>query len=162
MAFNNSQTLKDHFHETQIFNHRVLVAGLIMFFLLVLLLSRLVFLQITNQQHYATLSDNNRVSIRPIPPTRGLIFDRNGILLAQNLPSFTLEIIPEHVKDLTKTLEQLGQLISISREDLKRFHKNRRKKRRFEGVPLRFRLNDEEVAKISVQQNKLVGVVIKA
>jgi len=162
MAFNSNQTLKDHFHEAQIFNHRVLVAGLIMFFLLVLLLSRLVYLQISNQAHYATLSDNNRVSIRPIPPTRGLIFDRNGILLAQNLPSFTLEIIPEHVKDLNKTLAQLGQLISISTEDLKRFHKERRKKRRFEGVPLRFRLNDDEVAKISVLQNELDGVVINA
>ncbi len=162
MAFNNNQTLKDHFHETQIFNQRVLVAALIMFFLLILLLSRLVYLQITNQQHYATLSENNRVSIQPIPPTRGLIFDRNGILLAQNLPSFTLEIVPEHVENLDETLEKLKQLIRISKEDLKRFHKNRRKKRRFEGVPLRFRLNEEEVAKVSVQQNKLSGVIIKA
>ena len=162
MAFNNNQTLKDHFHETQIFSQRVLIASLIMFFLLILLLSRLVYLQITNQQHYATLSEKNRVSIRPIPPTRGLIFDRNGILLAQNLPSFTLEIIPEHVDDLDKTLEHLGQLISINKEDIKLFHKNRLKKRRFEGIPLRFRLNEEEVAKISVQQNNLPGVTIKA
>jgi len=162
MAFKNSHAIKDHFLETQIFSQRILIAGLIMFFLLILLLSRLFYLQITNQQHYATLSDNNRVSIRPIPPTRGLIFDRNGILLAQNLPSFTLEIIPEHVKDLDKTLKHIAELITISKEDLKRFQKNRRKKRRFEGVPLRFRLNDEEVAKISVQQNNLEGVIIKA
>ena len=162
MAFNSNQNLKDHFHETQIFNQRVLIAGLIMFFLLILLLSRLIFLQISNQEHYATLSDNNRVSIRPIPPTRGLIFDRNGVLLAQNLPSFTLEIIPEHVDDLNKTLDSLSQLISITKEDIKRFHKARRKKRRFDGVPLRFRLNDDEVAKISVQQNHLPGVTIKA
>ena len=162
MAFNNNQRLKDHFHETQIFNQRVLIAGVVMVFLLILLLSRLVYLQITNQKHYTTLSDNNRVSIRPIPPTRGLIFDRNGILLAQNLPSFTLEIVTEHVDDLNKTLEHLGQLISISEDDLKRFHKNRRKKRRFEGIPLRYRLNDDEVAKISVQQNDLPGVIINA
>lgn len=162
MLFNNSQTLKDHFHETQIFNQRVVIAAVIMFILLILLLIRLVYLQISNEEHYSTLSDNNRVSIRPIAPTRGLIFDRNGVLLAQNLPSFTLEIVPEHVEDLNKTLEHLTQLINISKEDLKRFHKNRRKKRRFEGVPLRFRLNDEEVAKISVQQNQLEGVEIKA
>ena len=162
MAFNNHQPLKDHFHETQIFNQRILVAGVVMVFLLILLLSRLVYLQITNQKHYSTLSDNNRVSIRPIPPTRGLIFDRNGILLAQNLPSFTLEIVVEHVDDLDKTLEHLGELIRISKEDLKRFHKNRRKKRRFEGVPLRYRLNDEEVAKISVMLNDLPGVNINA
>jgi len=162
MSFNNNQRLKDHFQETQIFNHRVLVAGLIMFFLLIILLSRMVYLQITNQQHYSTLSEKNRVSIRPIAPTRGLIFDRNGILLAQNLPSFTLVIIPEHVDDLNKTLDNLSQLITISKEDLRRFHKSRRKKRRFEGVPLRFRLNEEEVAKVSVHQYKLPGVIIKA
>lgn len=162
MAFNRTQNLKDHFLETQIFNHRILIAGVVMVFLLILLLSRLVYLQITNQKHYATLSDNNRVSIRPIPPTRGLIFDRNGILLAQNLPSFTLEIVVEHVDDLNKTLESLQQLISISEDDLKRFHKNRRKKRRFEGVPLRYRLNEEEVARVSVQQNQLPGVIINA
>lgn len=162
MAFNSNQTLKDHFQETRIFSQRIVVAGVIMLILLIFLLSRLVYLQITNQKHYATLSDNNRVSIRPIAPTRGLIFDRNGILLAQNLPSFTLVIIPEHVHDLNKTLETLKQLISISEDDLKRFHKNRRKKRRFEGIPLRSRLSDEEVARISVQENQLPGVIIKA
>lgn len=162
MSLNNTHALKDHFHETQIFSHRVFIASLVMVFLLILLLTRLVYLQISNQQHYSTLSDNNRISIRPIAPTRGLIFDRNGVLLAQNLPSFTLAITPEHVDDLDKTLETLSQLIKISKEDLKRFHKNRRKKRRFEGVPLRFRLNENEVAKISVQQNKLPGVTIQA
>ena len=162
MAFNNTHRLKDHFHETQIFNQRVLIAGIFMLVLLFFLLSRLVYLQISNQEHYATLSENNRVSIRPIAPSRGLIFDRNGVLLAQNLPSFTLEIIPEHVEDLNKTLEILKALITISDEDIARFHKNRRKKRRFEGIPLRFRLNDEEVAKISVQQHNLEGVIINA
>ena len=162
MAFNSNQTLKDHFHETQIFNQRVLIAVLIMFFLLILLLSRLIFLQISNQEHYATLSDNNRVSIRPIPPTRGLIFDRNGVLLAQNLPSFTLEIIPEHVEDLNKTLDSLSQLISISKDDIKDFHKARRKKRRFDGIPLRYRLDEDEVARVSVQLNQLPGVEINA
>lgn len=162
MALKSKLKLKDHFHETQIFNQRVLVAGLIMLFLLALLLSRLFFLQISNQQYYATLSENNRISIQPIAPTRGLIFDRNGILLAQNLPSYTLSIIPEHVKDLDDTLKKLETLIQISEDDLKSFKKNRRKKRRFEGVPLRFRLNDEEVAIVSVQLNKLPGVVIEA
>ena len=162
MAFNNNLTFKDHLRETLIFNRRVLIASLIMFMLLILLLTRLVYLQITNQQYYSTLSENNRVSIQPIPPTRGLIFDRNGVLLAQNLPSFTLEIIPEHVKDLKQTIRQLSQLIEISENDLKSFNENRRKKRRFEGIPLRFRLNEEEVAKVSVQQHNLPGVIINA
>lgn len=122
----------------------------------------MVYLQISNQQYYSTLSENNRVNIQPIPPSRGLIFDRNGILLAQNLPSFTLEITPEHVEDLNETLEHLTQLITVSADDLKRFHANLRKKRRFEGIPLRSRLNEEEVAKVSVQLYKLPGVNINA
>jgi len=162
MAFNSKLKLKDHFHETQIFNQRVLVAAVIMLILLSLLLIRLAYLQISNQQYYSTLSEKNRVSIQPIAPTRGLIFDRNGILLAQNLPSFTLEIIPEHVIDLEQTLEKLKLLIHIKAEEIKRFKKSLRQKRRFEGVPLRFRLNEEEVAKISVQQHQLPGVIINA
>ena len=162
MAQHRTQRLKDHFLETRIFSQRILVAVVFMLVLLLLLLSRQVYLQITNQQYYSTLSEKNRVSIRPIAPTRGLIFDRNGILLAQNLPSFTLEIIPEHVPDLEQTLLKLRKLISISDEDIRQFRKSLRKKRRFEGIPLRFRLNEEEVARISVHQNELEGVQIKA
>ena len=162
MPFNSKQTLKDHFHETQIFNQRVLIAVIFMAFLLVLLLSRLAYLQITNQQHYSTLSEKNRVSIRPIAPTRGLIFDRNGVLLAQNLPSFSLEIIPEHVKNLDETLNKLKQLVAITEDDLSEFKSNLQKKRRFEGILLRSRLSDEEVARVSVQENQLPGVIINA
>ena len=162
MAFNSKLTLKDHFRESQIFNQRVLIASLIMFILLVLLLIRLVYLQISNQQYYSTLSENNRVSIQPIPPTRGLIFDRNGILLAQNLPSFSLELVPEHVPDMKKTLARLSQLIEISDDDLEEFHDSLKHRSRVEPVPLRFRLNDEEVARISVQQDNLPGVLINA
>jgi penicillin-binding protein 2 len=162
MPFNSKLTLKDHFREAQIFNNRVLIASVIMFLLLILLLSRLVYLQISNQQYYSTLSENNRVSIQPIPPTRGLIFDRNGVLLAQNLPSFTLEIVPEHVPDIKKTLARLSQLISISEDDIEDFQSRLENRRRLEGIPLRFRLNDEEVARISVQQDNLPGVLINA
>lgn len=162
MAPYNRLTLKDHIRESILFNQRVLVASIVMGVLLLILLIRLGYLQITNQQYYATLSEKNRVSIQPIPPTRGLIFDRNGVLLAQNLPSFTLEITPEHVEDMEDTLNTLKNLIQISDEDLKEFESNRRKKRRFEGVPLRFRLTDEEVARVSVQQYRLPGVNINA
>lgn len=126
------------------------------------LIARLIYLQVISQEHYITLSENNRVSIRPIPPTRGLIYDRNGILLAQNLPSFSLELVPEHIKDLDQTIEQLKQLITLTEEDMDRFHKHRRNKRRFEGIPLRYRLTDEEVSRISVNQYRLPGVEIRA
>lgn len=158
----HQQTLKDHVRETQIFNQRLIVAILVIIILTAMLFARLTYLQIINLSHFSLLSENNRVNILPIPPTRGLIYDHNGILLAQNLPSFTLELVTEHMPDVDSTIDQIDQLISLSEEDIKRFHKNRRNKRRFEGVPLRFRLNDEEVARIAVNQYRLPGVNIHA
>lgn len=162
MARFNGLALKDHIRESLIFNRRLLVAVLVAALLLVLLLSRLMYLQIIHQEHYSTLSENNRVNILPIPPTRGLIYDRNGIVLAQNLPSFSLQLVPEHIPDLERTLAELQNLVAISDEDIERFHKDRKQKRRFEGIPLRFRLDDEEVARISVNQYRLPGVEIHA
>ncbi len=162
MARINGLALKDHIRESLIFNRRLLIALFVAALLLALLLGRLMYLQILHQEHYVTLSENNRVNILPIPPTRGLIYDRNGIVLAQNLPSFSLRLVPEHVPDLQQTLTELQQLVAISEEDLERFHKDRKQKRRFEGIPLRFRLDDEEVARISVNQYRLPGVEIHA
>ncbi len=155
--------LKDHLRETTIFNRRLLVVMMLVALITAVLISRIVYLQITNQQHYSTLSENNRVNILPIPPTRGLIYDRNGILLAQNLPSFTLQLKPEHIPDLDATLGELKQLVQLTDEDIDRFHKFRRQPElRFEGIPLRFRLTDEEVARVAVEQYRLPGVEIKA
>ncbi len=162
MAFHKRLALKDHVRETQIFNQRLIVATVIIVILTLVLLARLSYLQIINLSHFTLLSENNRVNILPIPPTRGLIYDHNGILLAQNLPSFTLELVTEHMDDVDETIRQIGRLITLSDEDIKRFNKNRRHKRRFEGIPLRFRLNDEEVARIAVNQYRLPGVNIHA
>ncbi|VAX14687.1 Peptidoglycan D,D-transpeptidase MrdA [hydrothermal vent metagenome] len=162
MAHHKHLTLKDHVRETQIFNQRLIIAAVLIASLTLILLARMVYLQIINLNHFSLLSENNRVSILPIPPTRGLIYDRNGVLLAQNLPSFTLELVTEHMQDVDKTLHQIGKLITLSKEDIKRFNKNRRHKRRFEGIPLRFRLTDGEVARIAVNQYRMPGVNIRA
>ena len=162
MARINGLALKDHIRESLIFNRRLLIAMFVAGLLLLMLIGRLMYLQILHQEHYVTLSENNRVNILPIPPSRGLIYDRNGIVLAQNLPSFSLRLVPEHVPNLQHTLTELQQLVAISEEDLERFHKDRKQKRRFEGIPLRFRLDDEEVARISVNQYRLPGVEIHA
>ena len=162
MARINGLALKDHIRESLIFNRRLLIAMIVAGLLLLLLVVRLIYLQILHQDHYVTLSENNRVNILPIPPSRGLIYDRNGIVLAQNLPSFSLRLVPEHVPHLEQTLAELQGLIAISEEDLGRFHKDRKQKRRFEGIPLRFRLDDEEVARISVNQYRLPGVELHA
>lgn len=156
------QHLKDHFIEQRIFHNRIIVAIFFTLILFGVLAFRLFILQINNHEHFTTLSQNNRVSVQAIPPTRGLIYDRNGIILAENLPSFTLQIIPEQTSDIDNLLEELSLLVNLREIDIKKFRKEIRRKRRFEGIPLRFRLTDEEVAIISVNLHRLPGVEIKA
>ncbi len=158
----NKHRLKNHFTELRVFHNRSLVALFITLLLFGMLAARLFYLQIINNEHFTTLSQNNRVSVQAIPPTRGLIYDSNGIILAENLPSYTLEIIPEQTSNIDKTLEALSQLINIRDIDRKKFAREVLRKRRFEGVPLRFRLSEEEVAVLSVNLHRLPGVKIKA
>jgi len=162
MVQRSSITFKDHFRETHLFQQRLLISAIITIILLAVIITRLIFLQVLDHEHYTTLSEKNRLNILPIAPIRGLIYDRNGVLLAQNLPSFTLQIVPEHTKDLEETLKETRKLIAISDDEIKQFKSLLRKKRRFEGIPLRFRLNDIERAKIAVNQDRLPGVEIAA
>ncbi|TDY04337.1 penicillin-binding protein 2 [Thiohalophilus thiocyanatoxydans] len=162
MPSNPQSAFKDNLHETALFNRRLMIAAIVVGILTAVLVTKLFYLQVINQTHYSTLSENNRVNLLPIPPTRGLIHDRNGIVLAQNQPSFTLTLVPEHIPDLDATLEALKQRINLTERDIARFHRYRMQKRRFEGIPLRFRLTDEEVARITVDQYRLPGVEIKA
>ena len=162
MARDRSLTIRDHFRETQLYQRRVLVSVIFGCLLLASLIGRLFYLQFISHDHYTALSEDNRVSIVPIAPTRGLIYDRNGVLLAQNIPSRTLELIPEHIPDLTATLKNLRALIHITDDEINRFNDLRKKKRRFEGIPLRFRLNDSEAARIAVNLDHLPGVEITA
>lgn len=155
-------TLKDHLQESRLFLHRTLAAALVAFILLLALLGRLAYLQIVSHEHFRTLSEDNRVRIEPVPPTRGLIFDRNGVLLAENLPSYRLDIVPEQVDDLEATLTRLGELIEIRDQDLQRFHRLRARMHRFEGVPLRLHLNDQEVARFAINRHRFQGVDIQA
>jgi len=156
------QHLKDHFIEQRIFHNRSIAAIIFTLILFSVLIVRLFYLQINSHEHFTTLSQNNRVSVQAIPPTRGLIYDRNGIILAENLPSYTLQIIPEQAADIDTLLEKLSLLINLRDIDIKKFKKEVRRKRRFEGIPLRFRLTDEEVAIVSVNLHRLPGVEIKA
>lgn len=154
--------LKDHLRETHSFTSRAVFALVCVGVLLGVVVARLVYLQIISHEHFATLSEKNRVNIVPIPPTRGLIFDRNGVLLAQNLPSFSLEIIPEQTDNLDATLAGLSQLITISDDDLESFRKRLKQKRPFESIPLRFRLSEEEVARFAINRYRFPGVDIHA
>jgi penicillin-binding protein 2 len=155
-------TLKDHFDEYRLFSSRTIVLLVFSGLLLLVLFSRLVYLQVIAHEHFTTLSEDNRVKLRAIVPTRGLIYDRNGIILADNLPSYRLEITAEQVDDMPSTLLALEEIIHIRETDRSRFEKLLKRKPRFEAVPLRFHLSDEEVARFSVNRHRLPGVDIQA
>jgi len=155
-------TLKDHFFETRLFMSRVIALIVFGGILLLVLLSRLWYLQVIEHEHFTTLSEDNRVKLQPITPNRGLIFDRNGILMAENLPSYRLEITPEQVDDMSATLAALEDIIEIREIDRSRFEKLLGRKPRFEAIPLRFHLNDREVAQFSVNRHRFPGVEITA
>ncbi|MCG8013392.1 MAG: penicillin-binding protein 2, partial [Candidatus Thiodiazotropha weberae] len=155
-------SLKDYLHESQLFLGRAIVSGTLVILALVALVGRLFFLQVENHEHFTTLSQDNRVKLEPLPPTRGLIFDRNGAILAQNLPAYSLEIIPEKTRNLTETIEQIGEIISITEDDIQRFHRLRKQRRRFDSIPIRVRLQEDEVARIAVHRHRFPGVDVKA
>lgn len=154
-------TFKDNLLESRLFMGRVLVALFVSGLLFIALIMRLVYLQVVAHEHFRTLSEDNRIKLQPVPPNRGLIYDRNGVLLADNLPSFRLEIVPEEIDDLDATLTELGKLVEIKPVDLERFHKLRRRMNRFDGVPLRFHLSEEEVARFAINRHRFPGVDIQ-
>ncbi len=155
-------TLKDHILESRLIMQRAIVLLSIGGLLCLILFTRLVYLQVIDHEHYRTLSEDNRVKLQPIPPNRGLIYDRNGILLAENLPSYRLEITPEQVQDMHATLDALGKILDIRAIDRTRFEQLRARKPAFESIPLLFNLSDEEVARFSVNRHLFPGVEISA
>lgn len=154
--------IKDHFRESRVFSNRLTITIISVTLLCILLLVRLVYLQIVSHTHYETLSQKNRISSLPLPPVRGLILDRNGVVLAQNFPVYTLEITPELVEDMESLLNNIGQLITIGDRDLKRFNKQRRRRPKFEAQTLRTHLSDAEAARIAVKRPFLPGVELRA
>ncbi len=154
--------IKDHIRESRNFNNRSVAALVLVMSLVLVIFGRLIYLQVMSYEHYTTQAQNNRVKIIPVAPNRGLIYDRNGVILAQNQTSFTLEIISEKVDDLEAVLVELRSIIAISDADIERFHRDLKRQRRFDSVPLRYWLTDEEVAKFSVARYRFSGVTIKA
>ncbi len=154
--------IKDYFRETRLFNSRLSIAAVGVLILTLILLVRLVYLQIVSYRHYATLSQTNRIKPIPIPPVRGLILDRNGVVLAQNFPVYTLEIVPEQVDDMDALLEELGEIVRLNKADLTNFRKQLRKRPRFENLTLRTHLTEEEAARVAIKRPFLNGVELQA
>ncbi|WP_341676615.1 penicillin-binding protein 2 [Niveibacterium sp. SC-1] len=144
------------------FRTRVLWASVFVLVCFGLLVSRLYWLQVTRHDYYSTRAEDNRISLVPIVPNRGLIVDRNGVVLARNYSAYTLELTPSRIPNLDHTIDELAKLIDIQQKDRKRFKKLMEESRTFESLPLRNRLSDEEVARFIAQRFRFPGVDIKA
>ncbi|MGR9046293.1 MAG: penicillin-binding protein 2 [Gammaproteobacteria bacterium] len=155
-------TLKDSIAENRIFTGRAVIAFAFIILLTVGLVIRLVYLQIVGHEHYATLAKNNHIKIAPLPPTRGIIYDRRGRILAENIPTYSLELIPEQIDDLDDTLGRLQKLLAIPDEKIEQYQKVRQREKRFTSTPLLLRMNDEEVAKFAAVRPYFPGVDIHA
>ena len=160
--------IKNPYFEQAIFLRRSAVAGVIMLGLVLALTVKLFQLQILKHDYYLELSQGNRVRLEPIPPARGLIRDRNGVVLADNLPAFQLELTLEELPlnerkqpDLDGTLARLVGIRAIEAEDVLPLKRLIRSRRSFEGVPIRQRLSDEEVARFAVHRHEFPGVEIQ-
>ena len=154
--------LKNAGHEARVIRQRLFIAtGLVAILLLVVIVG-LARLQIYRYNHFSTLSEDNRVRIEPIAPPRGLIFSRDGVVLAENQPSFSLVVVPERVHEIDTLIDELKLLVSLDQEDITRFKATLKRKRRFEKIPIRINLTEQEVAKFAVNRHRFPGVSIRA
>jgi len=154
--------LKDPARESRLLRGRIVAAGVVMTVALLAVLVRIGNLQIAQYEDFKTRSHDNRVKIVPVAPTRGLITDRNGILLAQNTPTYSLEVVPESVPDLQGVLHELTGLIGLSADEIRAFRRSLKRKRRFDSIVLRSRMTDGEVARFAVNRHRFPGIDVHA
>lgn len=155
-------TIKNRIKEMRLFKHRLIVAIVIVGILSTLLIGRLIYLQICQHRYYTTLSVKNEIELVPIDPRRGLIFDRNGMLLAKNMPVFSLVVIPDKTQDLRQEIKELSNIIELSNNNLLQFNQQLKQRRRFEQIPLKLKLTDAEVALFAVNRYRFPGILVKA
>ena len=141
---------------------RAIFAGVVCFFVLAGVVARVVWLQVTAHEHFTELAEKNRTRAEPIPPSRGLIYDRNGVLLADNTPSFQVALVPEEVKDMEASLALLTEVLGLDADDLERFRKALKNSRSFDRVPLKFNLSELEIARLALERPRLPGVEVQA
>jgi penicillin-binding protein 2 len=154
--------LKNVHAERDTFTGRAVAAVLFCITCIVLLIMRLVDLQVVEHDYFSTRADENRMRVTPVAPVRGLIYDRNGTVLAQNQPAFVLEITPEQIKDMDALLKRLARVVTIGDADIERFKDRARKTPRYRGVPLRTNLSMEEVARYEIRRHEFPGVEVTA
>ena len=153
--------IKDFWREQRLFEQRSLAASVVVCLLTLALFSRLVWLQVVQYDHYTELSQGNRVRTEPLPAPRGIIYDRNGTILAENRPAYQLELVPEQVRDLDATLRGLVEIGLFTPDDIDDARRIVRSSRPFDSVPIRLHLNDEEMARFAVHRFEFPGVDIR-
>jgi penicillin-binding protein 2 len=159
----SDRRLKDANREKQIYAFRSVLAVFFVLGLTAALIIRLHHLQLVNHEHFKTLSDKNRMQLQPIAPNRGLIYDRNGALLADNKPIFSVVIIPEYSKNIDESIASIQGIINITPEHIKRFKKRiLRSRRPYQPVILKSKLDEQEIARIEVRRHELKGIDIQA
>ena len=154
--------IKDHTAESNLFARRAVIGLLVVCVMIAMVITNLYYLQVERFEDYQTRSNGNRIKVLPVAPNRGLIYDRNGVLLAENRPVFSLQVIPEETQNLEETLSKLQTLMNIDDEDIEDFQRDRKRIRRFKPVTLLNRLNQEQVAIFSASQHQFPGVAIEA
>lgn len=150
--------LRDEAQERNIFRRRAAVMLALMLVGLVVVGGRFAQLQVGGFETYVARAENNRIRLKAVAPNRGLIFDRFGRALAENIPAYRLEIVPERTEDLDRTLETLAELIDLSDDELAGFRQRQRQRRPFERVTLKWNLDEKEVARLAIQRHRLPGV----
>jgi len=156
------QALRDPRRELTVFRNRLTVAGIAALVAFGLIVSRFVWLQVVQREHYHTLAEANRISVVPVVPNRGIILDRKGQVLAANYSAYTLEITPSKVGHVERAIDELATVIEVSPRDRRRFKRLQEESRNFESLPIRTRLTEEEVARFAVNRWRFPGFEIKA
>ena len=154
------QQLRDARAEAYLFRRRALVGFAVALAGILVLGGRFAWLQVASYQEFQSRSEANRIKPRPIVPARGLVFDRNGRLLADNVPAYRLELVPEQVEDIPATLDALSELVAIGAGEREQFLEALRAKRRFQAVPVKLRLSEEEVARFAIHRHRFPGVEV--
>jgi len=154
--------IRNNSAEANLFTRRVFIAFAGVILLLLVLFSNIYSLQVESFEKYQTRSNSNRIKLLPVAPNRGLIYDRNGVILADNKPVYSLTVIPEDVENLEESIKKVSQLLTITADRQKKFFKTVKRKRRFKEVELHSRLSEHQVALFSVNQHKFPGIFVDA
>ena len=160
LTMSRMYSVNDSTAENRLFLQRIVAAFVVIILLSTALIVRLIYLQIVGHEHYASMAKENSVKIMPLVPTRGIIYDRNGKILADNTPSYSLDLIPEQISDMDGTLQRLQKLLDIPPDKIDFFEKQRKRQKRFTSIPLLLNLNDDELAKFAVVRPFFPGVDI--